>query len=305
MPFRLRSTETVADGLRRLAREELKSISTLLDRAARPQDEAIHEIRKSVKKTRAILRVVRADKGSGLAKSAKRLHAINSRLSPLRDADVMLETLDTLRTRDRRTLNGSCFARLHRQLSAHRRTVMKAARRQASSQDLRRSVRKVRQTARHWKFTHRQFGSLAAALRLSHDAGRRALARARKRQQAADFHEWRKHIKALWYELRLVVGAGARIRRDVKTLHLAEVWLGTEHDIVVLCDELSKDVGEGDSRIDLDRIRLVGDRYRLELRTKAAASTRRIYARASRDYVKSVKREWERWCRRHERGNGV
>ena len=47
MPFRLRSTESIADGLRRLAREELSSISKHLDGAAPPRDDAIHEIRKS------------------------------------------------------------------------------------------------------------------------------------------------------------------------------------------------------------------------------------------------------------------
>ena len=36
------------------------------------------------------------------------------------------------------------------------------------------------------------------------------MARARKGQRAADFHEWRKQIKALWYELRLVEGPSAR-----------------------------------------------------------------------------------------------
>ena len=143
MPFRLRSTESIADGLRRLAREELSSISRHLDGAAPPRDDAIHEIRKSVKKTRAILQVVGADNGRGLAKSAKHLHAISRRLSALRDADVMLETLRTLRIKDRGILNGRCFARVHRRLSSHKKSAMKAARRkgtwrrvgQSSSQD--------------------------------------------------------------------------------------------------------------------------------------------------------------------------
>ena len=60
-----------------------------------------------MKKTRAILQVVGADNGRGLAKSAKRLRAINRRLSALRDADVMLETLHTLRIKDRGILNGT------------------------------------------------------------------------------------------------------------------------------------------------------------------------------------------------------
>ena len=261
MPFRLRSTESIADGLRRLAREELSSISTHLDGEAPPRDDAIHEIRKSVKKTRAILHVVRADNGRGLAKSAKRLRSINRRLSALRDADVMLETLDTLRIKDRRTLNGRCFARVHRRLSSHRASVMKAARRKGTWRRVGRSVRKIRQDAKQWKPRHRQFGSLAASIRLAHRRGRTAMARAMKSQRAADFHEWRKQIKALWYELRLVEGSGPRIRRDVKALRRAEAWLGHEHDVVVLCDELSKDGPQGDARIDLDRVRLVGDRY--------------------------------------------
>ena len=83
------------------------------------------------------------------------------------------------------------------------------------------------------------------------------MARARKSQRAADYHEWRKQIKALWYELRLVEGSGPRIRRDVKALHRAEEWLGNDHNVVVLCDALSKELPQGDSRIDLDRVRLV------------------------------------------------
>lgn len=295
MPFRLQLTEAVADGLRRLARAELGSISTRLDGAAPPHGDTIHEIRKSVKKTRAILQVVGADSGSGLAKSAKRLHVLHARLSALRDADVMLETLHVLRNRNPGILNRRCFARAHRRLSSHKRSLMKAARRKATWQRISKSVCKIRREAKHWDPKHRQFRSLAAGIRLAHQRGRKAMARARKSQRTADFHEWRKQIKTLWYELRLLESSGLRIRRDVKALHLAEVWLGNEHDVVMLSDELSKDGSQGDIPVDLDRIRLVGDSYRRELRTKALASTRAIYARTSRDYVESVRREWKRW----------
>ena len=295
MPFRLRSTESIAKGLRRLAREELSSISTHLDGAAPPSDDAIHEIRKSVKKTRAILQLIGADNGPGLARNAKRLDAINRRLSGLRDADVMLETLHRLRAAHRRILNERCFARVHRRLSSHKKSMMRAARRKGTWRRVGQSVRKIRQDARQWKPEHRQFGSLAARIRLSHRRGRRAMARARKRQRAADFHEWRKQIKTLWYELRLVEGCSPRIRRDVKALHRAEEWLGNEHNIVVLCDELAQDRPQGESRIDLDRVRLAGDRCQCDLRTKALASTRRIYARAPGKYADAIRREWKRW----------
>ena len=300
MPFRLRSTESVADGLRRIARAELSSISTRLESAAPPRRDTIHEIRKSVKKTDAILQVVVADGGRGFAKSAKRLHVIHARLSALRDADVVLETLRILRNRNPGILNQRCVGRLRRRLSSHKRSLMKAARRKATWQRVSKSVRRIRRNAKHWNPRHRQFRSLAAGIRLAHQRGRTAMARARKSQRAGDFHDWRKQIKTLWYELRLLEGSGPRIRRDVKALHRVEVWLGNEHDVVMLSEELSKDKSRGDISLDLDRIRLVGDSYRAELRAKALACTRGIFARTSRDYVDSVRREWQRWHTRQE-----
>ena len=52
MPFRLQSNESIADGLRRLARQELCSESKHLNRAEPLRDATIHEISKSAKKTR-------------------------------------------------------------------------------------------------------------------------------------------------------------------------------------------------------------------------------------------------------------
>ena len=293
MPFRLRSSESVADGLRRLAREELNSISKHLDGAVPPGGEAIHEVRKSVKKVGAILQVVDADHGHGLGKSATRLHTIHRRLSALRDADVMLETLETLRARDRTVLNERCYARVRRLLSSHKKSAMSAARRTGPWRRIVQTVRKVRRDACHWKPEHRQFGCLAAGIRRTHQRGRKAMTRAEKRQRATDFHDWRKQIKALWYELRLLEGYSPRVRRDVQALQRTEAWLGDAHNVVVLCDELSNGGPRGESLIDLDRVRLAGDRYQCELRTKALATARRIYARTPREYASAIGREWK------------
>jgi len=51
------------------------------------------------------IQVVDVENGRGPAKSARRLFAINRRSSALRDADAMVETVHTLRIRDRRNLN--------------------------------------------------------------------------------------------------------------------------------------------------------------------------------------------------------
>ena len=121
------------------------------ERGSAPRDDAIHEIREEREEDARDSSGVEADNGRGLAKSAKRLLAINRRLSALRDADVMLETLQTLRVKNRRILSERCFARVHRRLSFHKKSMMTVARRKGTWRRVGQSVRKIRQDAKHWK----------------------------------------------------------------------------------------------------------------------------------------------------------
>lgn len=303
LAFRLRSQESIAHGLRRLVQKELRVARDELRQTVPPRDEAVHEARKSIKKVRAILELLEADGGRGLAGSQKRLRLVNRTLSELRDADAMTEILAKLRRKGPRLISQQTFVRARRQLSAHKRAAMRTAERRGTWQNVDRQLRKAREGAKWWRPAHRGFGALASGIHSIHRRGREALARARKKQDAADFHEWRKQMKALWYELRLIEGCARTIRRDVDALHRAETWLGDDHNVVVLCAELSKDASICGGLIDLDRLRLVADRYQCDLRNKAIASTRRIYARRSRDFVYGVKRAWKAWRRQDMRAH--
>ena len=62
MAYRFRHGESVPDAIRRVAREELRSaVRSLTGRGAKNRDEAVHEARKSVKKLRALLRLVQSE----------------------------------------------------------------------------------------------------------------------------------------------------------------------------------------------------------------------------------------------------
>jgi len=71
MAFRLDKGAPTTDGLRRVVRKEFrKSLKAL---SAQPDREAIHQARKSVKKIRSVLRLVREDLGRAYAKENRRL----------------------------------------------------------------------------------------------------------------------------------------------------------------------------------------------------------------------------------------
>ena len=98
------------------------------------------------------------------------------------------------------------------------------------------------------------------------------MARALTRQRAADFHEWRKHMKALWYELRLIDSCSRAVHRDVDALHRAETLLGEDHNVVVLCTGLSKDASVCDGPVDRKALRGAADRYECDLQERAIAN---------------------------------
>jgi len=296
--YRLRQQESFAHGLRRLARKELRSAAAELERSAPSPDEAIHEARKSVKKVRAVAQLIEADHGRGLGKSQKQLRKVNRTLSELRDADAIMEILGKLRQQDPRVLSEHTFARVRHRLASRKLDLTKAAAHDRSCEKAAQKLRALQETAKRWRPTHRRFGALAAGMRATHRRGRKALARARKRQRAADFHEWRKQIKALWYQLRLLESCSAGVRRDVRALHRAETWLGDDHNVVVLCDQLFKDGSPCREVSELARLRCAANRFQRDLRRKAISSMTRIYSYHSADYVGRIKRAWARWCRR-------
>jgi hypothetical protein len=294
MAFRLRPTESVAHGLRRLATRELRSAHEGLRRNNPPDDPAIHEARKSIKKVRAIAELIEADGGPRLPECRKRLRKVNRTLSDLRDTVAMQEALTKIRNKHPHLFDDHAFARIRRHLAAHKQASLKAAQDDGAWKKIDRQLRKLRRAARRWRPSHRRFGALAPGIRVAYRLGRKAMARAVKHRGATDFHEWRKHLKVLWYHLRLVDARSRDIRKDVELLHHAEAWLGDDHNVVVLRAELSKGASLGD----LEQWRHAADRYQSDLRRNAIASTTLLYSHTPRDYVNRVKRAWKASRRR-------
>ena len=292
MAFRIRADESVAEGLNRLAKKTLQAAHDELSGQSPPPDQSIHEARKNLKKARAILQTIQAADG-GLNLDEERLRKVSHILSPLRDADAMRQILAKLRDQNPRLFSARTFARLSRQLASHRRELLESATRDDAWDKACRRLGRLQLAAEKWKPSHPQFGALAPGIRISHRNGRQAMARALKRQGAADFHEWRKAIKGLWYQLRLAEPCGPVVSRDVAALRRAETWLGDDHNLTVLCDELSEHAVRCEATVDIDRVRLAADRYGSGLRKKATTAMRTLYERKSGAYVREIKQFWQ------------
>ena len=297
MAYRLRRQESIPRGLRRLAAKELASARDQLQKTNPSDGRAIRDARKSVKKVRAILKLIRADGGRGLGESRKRLRDVNRKLSRVRDADAMLEILEKLKRMSPRVFDEHTVARLRRRLDAHKHESRRAAQSDQAWKKVDRELGWLKLAAKRWRPAHQRFGAIAAGIRITYRRGRKALRRAERLRRAADFHEWRKEMKALRYQLRLVEESSPALRKDIRALHRAESWLGDDHNLVVLVAALAK----GPARNELEPILRAVNLYQRRLRDKTIASAKTVYAAAPRKFVRGIKREWNAWRKRDRR----
>jgi hypothetical protein len=301
MAYRLKPRETIAHGLRRLANKALRSARDGLRQSSPPTDTAIFAARKSLKKVRTIRDLIAADEGAHLDGAKTMLRTVSRRLSTLRDADALLDILKKLRRSNPRLFDEHTFARVRRRLADHKRASMATAGDAGVWEKVDRDLRAIRRKARRWRPQHRRFRALGEGIRVTLRKGRRALERAQRRQRADEFHEWRKQVKALWYDLRLIEDCSSEISQDVMALQRTQRELGDDHNLEVLCEELSKDPAV----CDFERLRHAVNRYQRALRRKAIAHSARIYGPLPDEYVRAVRRAWKAWQRQHKKARAA
>ena len=292
MAYQLRPTESARHGLRRLATKALRSARTSLRDVDPPTEEAIHAARKTVKRARAIFRLIEEDDGRGLSGAAKRLRTVNRRLSCVRDADAMIETLAALKKHRPDLFSEHEYARLRRDFTDRKEAIVREAQKDGSWTAAADDLRVLQKAARKWRPRHRGFRALEPGIRAAVRRAREAMMRAKESGEAADFHEWRKEAKSLWYVLRLIGGGTAAVARDIRALRATQRWLGDDHNLVVLCAELSKDPTVCRSPLDTQRLRCAVGALQRTLRRKSIGRVRALFAGSPRAYARRVERAW-------------
>lgn len=247
-----------------------------------------HEARRRLKRARAALRLLRPSLGARtFTVEDARLRACARSIAPLRDADVLIATLDRLRSRYSRSRPIDELAPLARALSARRRAA------QARKVDLAQIRRELREAAEAPRV--RSSNPIAAAtagkgLRRIYRRGKRARAQARAAPTAESLHRFRKQAK---YFADAVEALGkAATRREVDgARHAREIgdWLGEHHDLALLRSFLRKH-RERLAPAARRALRELLDARQRKLCRRALRSSRDLYAAKPRRIARGVAR---------------
>jgi hypothetical protein len=291
MAFELKRNLPLGDSLARLSRKTLSN--GLEGLAGGRAADAIHEARKSIKKTRAIVALAE-DAAPRSAVVEERLQRAAHRLSPLRDAHAIAETCGRIANR--------APARLHSTLTAAARSLTTEARRlerEATDSALfdktDRELRRAKRAMRHAHLARVDADAIADAVRHAYRRGRRALADVEERADADHFHRWRKRVKTLWYHARLL-GTRWQTQQAVAALAHLEEWLGEDHNVAVLRERLA-DMPDLRDSVLWDAVDASCRDYQTELRDRALAAGRQFYAERPKAFV----RHWRARDRREPR----
>jgi CHAD domain-containing protein len=259
----------VPDSIRTTAREQLDGAAEGLERPEDPV-EAVHDARKRIKKSRALLRLARpAMRPRSFRIYDRELRDQGRALSGARDADVLVQTLDDLARHDTR------IPKPH--FTAVRNRLAETAQGAPPEQD----VASVAGNVEGWPVDRADARTLVRALTGTYKRGRRAYARAKDDPTTENLHQWRKRVKDLWYQQQLLQRVWPDVMKalagEAKTL---SKLLGSDHDLAVLAGELAP----GDPLLPL-----IADR-RAELQSEAFALGSRVYAESPKAFRKRVKR---------------
>lgn len=188
---------SVGDAVRRIAREEASQALEMV-RATGELGPRVHAMRKTVKKLRGLLRLVRPVFPQARAENAV-LRDAGRGLSGLRDAAVQLATAELLAERlpeDRREELVYPF----REAAAHH----DARAEEEMLPPFAEVMDALILRSEGWQLTRDDWGAIEPGLAATWTAARRAMKAARANPDADALHEWRKRVKDHWYQARLL-----------------------------------------------------------------------------------------------------
>jgi CYTH domain-containing protein/CHAD domain-containing protein len=292
----LEPTESVSSEMQNVVSERLtEAISSLEDLEGADADSierAVHDVRKRCKEVRAAARLVRASIGEEFGPFNDMVREAANVLSPIRDAHAVLATFDDLRAA-RPGSNDSDLARVRAgqadAAAEATRSVHGGDPRIAKAHTL---LVGARERVERWKIGE-GFASLAAGIERTYQRGRRDFRRAESEPTDSRLHEWRKSLKTLWYQVRLIERAAPSVLAPlVTTLDDIADALGDDHDLAVLIERLSATPERFGGKRNVKRATRMARRQQAELRQRAFRLGATVYAESPPAFTKRMRTYW-------------
>ncbi|HTL59173.1 MAG TPA: CHAD domain-containing protein [Candidatus Limnocylindrales bacterium] len=292
MASRFKRKESVTKGVQRIAQGRINCALNEMQ----PSDklEAVHRVRMEIKKLRAILRLMRkAADGSFYSRNTNLLREAANSLSHVRDTHVTLKALNDLVAHFKGQLPPRPFKQIKQKLQERCDQATSDFARKSSLKKVTSNLRKVSQNFRQLQLGATGWPALCAGLTWSYSRGRCCKNRSINAPASELLHEWRKRVKDLWYQVRLLRPLWPEqmcaMASELKTL---SDLLGDDHDLVML-KEILEQMRPDEQEFEV-LCGLITQRQQ-ELRSEAVLLGARFYSEKPAVFVQRLARYWTIW----------
>jgi CHAD domain-containing protein len=292
--FELRLDEPAGVGLQRIALEQVDLIAWHAARSG-VADEHVHGVRKTSKRVRAVLRMIRDELGEEVYRRDNAIvRDVARELSTLRSAAVELHILDSLGVwlPDLASAAVELRSRLTAQTDRIRAAMFTES---WLIDDLISRLERARASIETWELPPEMIPT-AHGLHHTYRHGRRGMLRAYGGAGAEAFHDWRKRVKYLRHQMEILAPTRAADEPSIAA-EFAELGegLGLEHDLADLAHTVAATPGGFASPVAQNELLDAITERRQVLQRDLRPLAEGLYAQKPGEFTRDMTTAWERW----------
>lgn len=289
--FHIQKREAMGNGFARAIGEQLRAACDQLQSEGEAIGGGVHEARKGLKKSRALLRLIRPALGADYAALNAEFRDAGRRLSGLRDAEALAGTTERLRQQSHKKAANLALDEVHRRLVEQKRNILTQFQESGELAKLARELEEIARRIADISLRRVNPAMIAEGVAETVRRGRKAFRLAQESRDAGDFHEWRKRAKDLRYQISFlerlwphVLEGYAESARDV------EQSLGEDHNLSVLRGMVTAQNAK------LGPLLAVLDAEQQRLRIQAEKIGTLLYSEKPKHWAKRIACGWDqRW----------
>lgn len=296
MAYRFKAGDSVSENVHRIVLEEIESAADQLGNAAHNRDEAIHEARKSVKKIRGVLRLMRPELDQVYAEETKRFREIGHQLSDIRDAAARLEIFNDVVEKYKGTLQKNALSGIRCGLEQAKEETEQSTETEKVVKNALGAFRSAAKRVKTWPLKNDGFSAIAPGLQLTYRSGRAALKLAEEDGSAENLHYFRRRAKDHWYHVRLLESLWTEVMQAHEgSIKKLEQWLGDDHNLVVLRENLEDEPERYGGEDQIRTFVSLADQQQKEMRQEAISIGRRVYEQKPKQFMADMSKLWDAW----------
>jgi len=292
MHYQIAKKETLNESVHRIFREELGQTAKELNPPFKDLPVALHNARKSFKKQRALVRLIRSVIGKEKFQDINyTLRDLGRRLSAKRDAHVLIETIHTLLEGTETSQYQPIINTLQRLKANHEEVDADFLQ---TLQEMIDTINDLKTSITDLPKIPNSFDSLRPGIVRVYEQGQSARKTAQENRGSEHYHEWRKQTKYLWHQFQLLNPLWPEMMTVwADEVHHLSDFLSKEHDLAVF---LTYTEYHDFYKLYPQAMQLLSSRIksqRQELREKAHTLGARIYAEEGQAYGNRLEVYWK------------